>query len=100
MTFGELNAKVKVNEPFTIYKKLSSVRYEERQAVIFEKTENCFCFCLLQRNSTKMACGNFATTWMEIGKHEWDKENSCSFYLNKPENATIVKKITKTIVVG
>ena len=47
-----------------------------------------------------MACGNFATTWMEIGKHEWDKENSGSFYLNKPENATIVKKITKTIVVN
>ena len=100
MTFGELNAKVKVNEPFTIYKQLSSVRYEERQAVIFEKNENSFCFCLLQRNSTKMARGNFATTWMEIRKWDYDKENTAAFYLNKPENATIVKKITKTIVVN
>jgi len=96
MTFGELYAKVKVNEPFTIYKELSSVRYEERKAVICKKNEDCFCFCLLQRNSTKMAVG---TGW-EVRKWDWDKENIASFYLNKPKNATIVKKITKTIVVG
>lgn len=96
MTFGELNAKVKVNEPFTIYKQLSSVRYEERQAVIIKKNETSFCFCLLQRNSTKRAYG---TGW-EVRKWDLDKENIASFYLNKPENATIVKKITKTIVVN
>lgn len=100
MTFNEL----KENEPFTIYKKISSKRAEKREAIVIEKhvdsakgsRQKSIVINLLSVNG-RIAYGNYPSTWFivredDLNKSEWKD----MFFLERPKNLAVIRK--KTII--
>ena len=90
---------IPINEPFTIYKKVSNKRYEAKQAIAISYYDGKNLeIRFLDKNGKIIPDRMFADTSLWITSDGFDETlwDGCywKYYLNKPEDAIIFKKRT------